>query len=191
VEAEEAQCPQPVLGDPPIGGADEAHPSRCDIGKAADRIIYPTIQIDGQGVDGEIPPFGIRLPVAAEAHDGTAAIRLDILAQRRHLDDVAMADHRHRAVLNAGRRDLEASGLGPRHHRFRNGRRRDVDIGDRQPHQRIPHGAADNPRRLALGRKERQDLPDQRIGKKRRVPAIPDGQSKPPGTSTPSRNSAG
>ncbi len=33
--------------------------------------------------------------------------RVDVLAQRRHLDDAMAADHRHRAMLDAGRRRVQ------------------------------------------------------------------------------------
>ena len=97
-----------------VGIADEADAAGDDVGVAADRIVDRAAGIDRERVDGEIAAAGIRRPVAAEADDRVAAVGLDVLAQRRHLEAAARDDQRHRAVLDAGRHHLDAGGLGQR-----------------------------------------------------------------------------
>ncbi len=70
-----------------------------DIGKPADEIDHLAVGIDIERIDRQVAPFGIDLPVGAEGDLGMATVGLDVAAQRRHLERLAIDDQRHRAVL--------------------------------------------------------------------------------------------
>ena len=85
-EAEEAQDAQEILADAHLGIADEADRAAVEIGKPADQIDDRAVGRRIERVDREVAPLGVAPPVAAEAHLGAAAVGLDVVAQRRHLD---------------------------------------------------------------------------------------------------------
>ena len=82
VNAEKPQHAQIILGDPPARVADEAHPPCRDIVEPADVVMHDPLGVDRQAVDGEIAPFGIADPVAAERDPGLASEGLDVLGAR-------------------------------------------------------------------------------------------------------------
>lgn len=92
-----------------------------------------------------------------------AAICLDIAAQRRHLETLAIDHQRHRAVFDACWHRLDARGLRPLNNHIRGHRRRHVDIDNRQIHQRIAHRAADDPHLAAIGIQKREDTLERRF----------------------------
>jgi hypothetical protein len=157
-EAEEAQDAQIILTDAGFGVADEAQPPRLDVRQPADEIDHRAVRFGVEPVDGEVAPAGIRRPVAAERHLGMAAVRLDVCAQRRHLEGASVDHRRHCAVLDAGGHSLEASRLHPPHGLVRQRRGGDVDIGHRLVEQRVAHRTARNPGQFAVGRKRRKEL---------------------------------
>ena len=91
-EAEEAQDAQVVLADALGGIADEAHAPRREIGVAAERIEHLAVGVAVERVDGEVAPAGVGRPVVGEGDGGVAAVRLDVLAQRRHLVGATAGD---------------------------------------------------------------------------------------------------
>ena len=202
VEAEEAEDAEPVLGDPPVGVADEADTAGNDVGIAAERIVDDAGSVDRKRIDGEIAPAGIRLPVAAEADDGAAAVGLDILAERRHLVADAVGDERQRAVLDAGRHDLEARlpRRAPRRRRaspwWRNRCRRparpEAHRGRRRRRSapRRRRGRAPRRSRRTPGAAKPVGAGEAREGLSSPLPTRP-RYSKWPGTSTPSITCAG
>ena len=103
-----------------------------------------------QRIDGEIAPFGVGLPVAAEFDLGMAAIGFDVLAQRRDLERMLVDHDGHRAVLDAGRHGLEAR----RRHALQTSSGTAVvatsTSHDRHAQQRVAHRAADDARLLAV-----------------------------------------
>ena len=131
--------------------ADEAHAARREIGLGAERIEHLAVGAAVERVDGEVAPARVRRPVVGEGDGGVAAVRLHVLAQRRHLVGDVGRDHRDRAVRDAGRHRREARGSRRRHHLLGPRRRGDVDVDDRPAEQRVAHGAADGARREAAG----------------------------------------
>ncbi len=87
-ETEEAQDAQVILGDPLGRLADKAHGARVDIRQPFTRSITAPCIVRLKRVDRQIPPLGIRLPIGAEGDLGAPPVRLDIAAQRRHLERV-------------------------------------------------------------------------------------------------------
>ena len=156
VNAEEPQDAQIILGDPPVGVADEAHPPCRDIGKPADVVMHDALGVDRQAVDGEIAPLGIAHPVAAERDPGLAAEGLDILAQGRDLERLRVDDQRDGAMLDAGRHALDAGEPGAADHLVRQRGGGDIDIADRKLQQRIADRAADDARLLAVAVQQSQ-----------------------------------
>ena len=150
VEAEEAQDAQVIFLDALLGIADEAHAARGQIGEPADIIVDRAVGARGERIDGEVAPLGVGAPVAAEGDLGVAAIGLDVLPQRGHLERLAVDDDRDRAVLDAGGHRLEAGRLDAAHDFVRHRRGRHVDLMRRHAEQRVAHRAADHARFLAV-----------------------------------------
>ena len=150
MHAEEAQDAQIILGDALAGIADEAHASGCDIGQPADMVVHEALGIDGKPVDGEVAPFRVANPVAAERDLGLAAKGLGVLAQGRDLERLRIDHQRDGAVVDAGRHAFDAGRLGAADDFVRHRRGRDVDIADRNFQQRIADGAADHAGFLAI-----------------------------------------
>ena len=160
VKAKKPQDAQIVFGNPLPWIADKAHPMRGDVGEPADIVVNFSVSRHRQRVDGEVAPLGVRFPVAAEHHLCFAAERFDVLAQRRHLERLAVDNDSDRAMLDAGRFRLEARRLGTAHDFFRHRRRRHVDLANRQFHHRIAHRAADDTGFLAVAIEQREQAGD-------------------------------
>jgi hypothetical protein len=160
VKAEEPQDAQIVFDNPLPRIADETHAARGNVGKPADIVVNLAVGRHRQRVDGKIAPLGVRFPVAAEHHLGLAAEGFDVLAQRCHLERPAVDDGRHRAMLDAGRFCLETRRFDTAHHLWRHRRGRDVDLADRQLHQRIAHRTADDTGFLAVAIEQHQQAGD-------------------------------
>ena len=150
-----------------------------------------------QRVDGEIAPPGVGGEVAAERHLGPPPVGLDVLAQRRRFDRAPVDDDRHRAMRDAGQRDLEPR-LSRAADDFVGGRGgREVEIDRRLAEREIAHRAADEPGLLApavegLERSRQRALPQQRLILELSVRETrKGGHSKRPGTSTPFSTCAG
>src|SRR5664280_947923 len=150
MEAEETQDSQIVFRDALCRIADEAHAPRRQIVKPADIIIDRAVARGRQRVDGEIPPLGVDLPVAAEGDLGVAAKGLHVLAQRGHLERMLVDDDGDGAVLDPRGHRLEAGRRDALDHLVRHRRGGDVDFMDRNAEQRVAHRAADHARLLAV-----------------------------------------
>ena len=148
-EPEEAENAQVVLADARVRVADEAHPPRREVLEPADRIVDRSVGAERQRVDGEVAPLGVAREVAAEPDSRPSPVGLDILAQRRRLDRASVDDDRHRAVLDAGQRDLEPRRPRPANCLAGNSGGREVEIERRFAKREVPHRAADKPRLLA------------------------------------------
>ena len=156
-ETEIAQHPQIVLGNARIGIADKPDRSRGDILKPADKINDSAGLVRIQRIDGEIPPFGINLPVLAETHLGPPAIGLRVMPQCGDLEPAPVDHQRHRAMVNAGRHGANARRLGPRHHLLRFPGRGKVGIGHHLTHQRVAHRTTHHPNLFALVVEQRKN----------------------------------
>ena len=62
---------------------------RLQIGEPADIVVDGAVARRRERVDGEVAPLGVGAPVAAEGDLGVAAVGLDVLAQRGHLERMA------------------------------------------------------------------------------------------------------
>ena len=147
-EAEETQDPQVILADALARIADEADPAGLEVRKTLRIVEEFAPSPERERVDREVAPAGVGREIAAEAHDGAASVGLDVLAQGRHLERLALDDHRHRAVLDARRNRLEPGGLGAPRHLAGERRRGAVDLVDGPPEESVADGAADDPRFL-------------------------------------------
>ena len=161
MEAEEAQHAQAVLGDALVGIADEAHPSGREIGAAAERIVERAVEIGVQRVEGEVATACILQPVVGEGDDRTAAVGLDVAAQRRQLVVRGAGDARHGAMLQPGRDHLDAGGFQRARHRVGRLVDGEIDVVDPAIEHGIAHAAADEARDDAR-RLERGEQPDGR-----------------------------
>ena len=150
VETEKAQDAQIVLGDAFGRIADKTHAAVAEIVEPTGIIVDRAIARCRQRIDGEIAPFGVGLPVAPEFDLGMAAVGLDVLAQRRHLERMLVDNDRDGAVLDTGRDRLEPGGRNALHNFFRHRGGSDVNLGDRHAQQRVSHRAADDARLFAI-----------------------------------------
>src|SRR5262249_20385545 len=106
MEAKEAQNAQIILGNARGSIANKTHTALRGVGKTTDIVVSGAIPTKKQRVHREVAPLGITPPVAAEGDLGVTAVSLDILAQRGHLERLALGHHRDGAVLNPGRHRL-------------------------------------------------------------------------------------
>lgn len=142
-EAEEAVDPQPVLGDARVRVADEADPGLTEVAHDAERVEQGPGHVGIEGVDREVPPLGIALPVVAEADDGMPSVGFDVLAQGRDFGDEAAGAQRHGAVGNAGGVGGHAVPAGPGHHLLGQQFGGEVDLA--APRHAAQQGIADHP----------------------------------------------
>ena len=174
VEAEEAQDAQVVLGDAAIGIADEADAVGGKIVDAAEEVgDCAARRVGVERVDGEVASGGVLMPVVGEGDHRVAPVRLDVAAQRCDLHDRTLRQGGDRAVGDAGRHRPDARSLQPTHHFLRRQRRGEVEVGDRQVQQRVPHRAADPARPGSIGT-ERAD----QLGQPRTVAPRGGGESQ-------------
>lgn len=157
MEAKEAEDAQPILGDAPIGIADETDAMLKDIPISADGIGHGTGVIDGKGIDREVTAARVGLPVAAKADDSMAPIGFDVLAERGYFKAAPIDDKCQRPMLYARRHDFDVGRLGGVGHRLRRSGGGKVDLMDRDPKQRVAYSAADDARLLTGGRQQGED----------------------------------
>ena len=141
-EAQEAQDAQVVLADALLRIADEAHATGREIRVAAERIEQRAVGAAVEGVDGEVAPACIGLPVVGEGDGGVTAEGLHVRAQGGDLVRASARHDRDRSVRDPGRHRLEAGGFCCADHVLGPGRRGDIDLGDGLADQRVAHGAA-------------------------------------------------
>ena len=150
LEAVIAQHPQHVLGDALSRLADKPHAMHLKVGQAADWVVQCPVGVEIDRVDREIAARRIFGPVGVERDAGAPAIGLDVAPQTgdlemprrlRRVDDCGYG-----AMLDTGRDRLDPRLFERRDDRLGAGRRRDIDIGDRPPEQRVAHAAADKAR---------------------------------------------
>ena len=104
VEAEQAQDAQEIFADARARIADEAHASRREVGEARRPCRGAGRRASSErALMVKSRRARVGREVAAEADGGAAAVGLDVLAQRRHLEGRAVDDDRDGAVLDAGR----------------------------------------------------------------------------------------
>ncbi len=100
----------------------------------------------GIGVDGvqpEIAPPSVLVPVGGEGDHGPPSVRRHVPAQGGDFDRLMIGDGGDGPVLHAGRRGSEAGGLKSFDHIARRQGRGHVDIVDRPADQGIADAAAD------------------------------------------------
>ena len=196
-EAEEAKNAQVVLANALAGVADEAHAPRCEIGKAADRIVDEAVAVERERIDREIPAARVRVEVPPENDLRVAPVGLDVLSQRRRLEGASLGDHGHGPVGETRGDRPEAGRFGAAPHRLGNGGRRKVDLPDGQAEREIAHRAADDPRFLAVAVERVENLCKRAafepfaVAKPPVVEPRQAGHSNRPGTSTPFSTCAG
>jgi len=91
------------------------------------------------------------------------SVGFQVPTQRRDLIASPLEHQRHRAMVDAGRHCLDPCRLCPFDHLLRHQCRGDIDVADRQPHQRVAHGPADDTRFTALPVQECEDAGQGRI----------------------------
>ena len=134
-----------ILGDPLQRIADEANPAGRQIIDPAKKVMNRAAgRIGIKRVDREIAPRCVFAPIVGVSDRRPPAVGGDIPTQRRHLDGAGGKHRSDRAVRKAGGDGLDRSRLQRRQHRVGGQHRRQVDVLDRLPRQRIAHCPADD-----------------------------------------------
>jgi hypothetical protein len=142
-DAEEAQRAERILSETGARIPDETHTAPGEVFDAADVVMDPSVGVEEQGVDGEIPPGRVLRPSGAEARGGGAEGAGSVGAQGGHLDRRAVGEHdRDGPVLQARRDGAQARGRGAGEHVLWHGRGGDVDVLRRPSQQEVAHRAA-------------------------------------------------
>ncbi len=145
-----------ILGNPRRRVADEANIAAFQIGEPADHIEDLAIRRGIERVDRKIAPFGIGLPIIAEGHEGTAAVRFNISPQGRDFEGFSVDDERHRPMRDARWHRLDTSGSSPFDDSLGEQRRGNIDIGNRKSQQAVAHCSANDTPLAAIGVQQRQ-----------------------------------
>jgi hypothetical protein len=109
---------------------------------AADIVEHLAVGRGVERVHREVPPARVLGPVRAEGDDGVAPVRPDVTAQSRDFEHAIAGNGGHGAMIEPGGERLDIGARQSLHRDFGLERRRDVDIGDVEAHQRIAHRAA-------------------------------------------------
>ena len=196
-EAEEAQNAEVILADALVGVADEAHPAGGQILQSAERVVQAAVGRERERIDGEIPPARVGGEVAPEGDFGVAPVRLDVLAQGRCLDPLAVHEERDRAVGEPGRGDLDPAASARRTTSAGGAGRGQIEVARSFAKRQIAHCAANETGLLAAA-VQRRDRPRQRAARQRREVLEPASLQTPkalhsirPGTSFPFCSCAG
>src|SRR5262245_54115695 len=150
VKTKKAQDAQIILRDAFGRIADEAHATMVQIVETAGVIVNRAVARHRQRIDREIPPLGVRSPVATELDLGVAAVGFDIHAQRSHFERLLVDDNCDGAMLDASRHRLEAGSSDTLDDLLGDRGGSNVDLGNRHAEHRIAHGTADSARLLAV-----------------------------------------
>ena len=145
-KAEKPQDAQIIFGDPGAGLADEADHPGGEIGAAIEIIMDCTGWVHRHRIDGEIATGGVNAPVIGECDGRVAAISVEIAAQAGDFDGLGVEQGGECAVIESGRDGANISFGEAGLHQRRGERDREIDIGDRQSHEPIADGAADDAR---------------------------------------------
>ena len=92
-----------------------------------------------------------------------ASVGVDVFAQARRLEGLAIGEEGDGAMRDAGRDCPDARRLCARLHEFWRRGGCEIDFLDAAPHQRVAHGAADNAGFLAVPIDGGEDAPQRRI----------------------------
>ena len=108
-----------ILGDALQRFADEAHAARQQVFLAS-KIVedFARPGIGGQGVDREIAPGGVFLPIVGERDGRAPAVGGNVPPQARDLERVPAADRGDRAVSESRRDRLDLGRFEPLDDRF-------------------------------------------------------------------------
>ena len=120
-----------VLGDAPVRISNEAHAASFEIVETAEIIEYlASSWVCQQGVDREVAPRGVLLPIVSERDRRPPAVRGHVSPEARYLDDVTAADGGDRAVIDSGWHRADLDRFQPGNHVLGLQSRRQVDVVD-------------------------------------------------------------
>ena len=108
-------------------------------------------------IDREIAARGVCRPIPRERNGRMPAVGGDVAPQGCDFMGDAMAHDSHSAVLQPGRDDLQPRSRRHLHDLLGRRRRGDVDVGHGFAHQRVAHGATDDPALMASVPQGRQN----------------------------------
>ena len=144
-----AQHPQRILANTLASVTNKSQTPGPQIRLTIERIGDAAVSTDINGVDGEIAPAGILLPVSAECDGGVTAIRVNVNTCLRDLDGgrcrgTISGAHGDRAMPETGFNDPK-TGLAEDFSRlFNRHGNRHVDIARLPASQKITHRTTDN-----------------------------------------------
>src|SRR3954447_11442655 len=158
MEAEEAKYTEVIFSDALQRISDEADVPVTEIVQPTEIIEHLTGPwICGQGVDGEIPPRRVRLPVIGKRDRGPTAIGRQVQPKRRHFDGVAVANRGNGSMINPGGDCFDSDVLEALDNFVRTQPCRQIDIVDRKAQQFVAYSTAHVARQTLVASKRIKD----------------------------------
>jgi hypothetical protein len=142
VKAEKPQNPQVIFANARGRIAHKAHAPCHQVWQAAERVYHLTIGAGIKRIHGEIAPRGIFGQIVRKFDSGMTAMGLHIAPEGCDLKPFACDHHRDRAMFQPRGHGAQPCRLGQRDNRLGPRIGRDIDICDRNAHQRIAHATA-------------------------------------------------
>src|SRR6476469_439808 len=140
-----------IFGNPLQRVADEPYVPLPEIVEPAEIVEnLATLGIGGEGVDGEVAPGRIGLPIVGERDCRPSPVGGDVGSESRDFERMSVADCGDRAMVDPGRNGLDASFLQPANDLVWLETRCQVDIIDGKAEQAVADRAADITRQAFL-----------------------------------------
>jgi hypothetical protein len=170
LKAEHAQDAEIILTDTLFGITHEPDAEVLCVSNATIVIVNGAIGGQIESVESEVSTEGVLGPILGKRHYGAATIGLDIATQGSDLVRLMVPNHRHGAVLDACRFDMEPRFGENIHHDLGMNRGREIDVVNPAVHDGVADAAADQANAVRLVTLQNfNDLADTFTGKRERI----------------------
>lgn len=123
---------------------DEANMALLKIGKSPEIIEqFAGPGVSRQGIDREIAPRCIFLPVIGKSDRRAAAIGRDVAAESRDFERMSITDGSDSAMVDSRRHGFDARFFEALHHRLGRNPGREIDVADRQAEEVVSNCTTD------------------------------------------------
>jgi hypothetical protein len=151
MEPKETQDAQIILTKARLGVADKPHAAGKRVRKSAKGVDHCASPVGIKRIHRQVTAGGILDNLGREGHHCAAAIGFDIAAEGCDFMRFTMGDHRHRAVVDAGRNHLEPCHLSDPGDAVGGCVCGQVHVFDRLGQKRVADAAADEQGAMPLG----------------------------------------
>ena len=150
MKTEIAQDAQIIFADAGRGVANEAYMAASNVCHPVRIIIDRAVSRHRKRIEGEVAAQGVFFKVAAKQNFRASPVGLDIFAQSCDLKRRVIDDHRHRAMLDAGRHAFKPACCGACDDRLWHSGGGEINLADRSSHEMIAHRPADYAQGFAI-----------------------------------------